>query len=79
MHNLSERIVFTENLFFARSCKILTKQAFFARNEKAFQDYCKIVARRVARSGGIANLLSIYLCWRLTQAALLRCSDGYSL
>ena len=40
-----------------------------------------IALTNVARRGGrgIANLLSTWLCWRLTQSALLRCSDGYSL
>ena len=50
MHKLSERNEFKVNLFLARSCKILTKIAFFerntickifARNEKVLQDCCK--------------------------------------
>ena len=32
MYKLSERYVFKDNLFLARSCKIFTKTAFFARN-----------------------------------------------
>ena len=33
----------------------------------------------MTRGRGIANLLFTQLWWRLTQSALLRCSDGYSL
>ena len=54
MHKLSERNVYTDNLFDARSFKILTKNAFLARfrkhnsckinarNEKVLQEFCKI-------------------------------------
>ena len=43
MHKSSERNLYTENLFLARSCKILTKNAFLARFKK--HNYCKIFAR----------------------------------
>ena len=51
MQKLSERNVFKDNLFLARSCKILAKIAFFAREttlakiSQEMKKCCKIVAR----------------------------------
>ena len=54
-------------------------------NSKRVIEYLVIMVTRrssstfhsVARGRGVENLLFTYLCWRLTQSALLRCSDGY--
>ena len=50
VHKLSERNVYTDNLFFPRFCKILTKNAFLARCKKTqlLQNFCK-KCERVAR------------------------------
>ena len=64
--------------------KEVPKMGFFheKKNKLAF-DFLTARSRTlatgsVARSGGIANLFFIQLCWRLTQSALLRYSDSYS-
>ena len=51
MHKFSERNVFKVNLFLVRSCKILAKIAFFARNTtlakflQEMSNCCKIAAK----------------------------------
>ena len=44
MHKLSERNVYTDSLFFARSCKILTKKAFLASFKK--HNSCKFFCKK---------------------------------
>ena len=70
MHKLSESNVFKDNLFLARSWKILprsgkilAKIAFFVKNEKVLQDCCKNFARRVFYK----NFAKVVLIERILQ------------
>ena len=73
MHKLSERNMFKDNLFLARSWEILTKIAFVARNttlakflqeiEKVLQDSCKNFARCIFYK----NFAKVVLIARILQ------------
>ena len=73
MHKLSERHVFKDNLFLARSCKILAKIAVFARNTtlaKFLQEMkkcCKIFARILQDVFFCKNFAKVVLIARILQ------------
>ena len=56
--------------------RYVQQQPLLAPSKTSFSEH---FINYVASSGGFENLLFSFLCWRLTQSALLPCSDGFSL
>ena len=78
LHKLSEHNAFTNTLFFARSCKILTKIAFlqetqhlqnFCKIEKVLQGCCKNFARCIFNK----NFAKVVLIAKILQDFCKNC------
>ena len=75
MHKLSERNVFKDNLFLARSCKILAEIAFFAKETtlaKFLQDMKKC-CKNFARCIFYKNFAAVVLIAKILQDFCKNC------